>query len=159
MPQALARINGEVIPIAPTALLEALRCEPDEPLQGEAVRGKPFWDDLAALTKYRDASPAWTTPSLAAARDNLARMEQIAPAHAEAVRAVRKAINEGRLAAWWVKRLAERVFAHDTATEAEIATYAKTLRAVLADLRLAGAGTSPPPLVTQLTAALIGATK
>ena len=159
LPQALARINGEVIPIAPTALLEALRCEPDEPLQGEAVRGKPFWDDLAALTKYRDASPAWTTPSLAAARDNLARMEQIAPAHAEAVRAVRKAINEGRLAAWWVKRLAERVFAHDTATEAEIATYAKTLRAVLADLRLAGAGTSPPPLVTQLTAALIGATK
>ena len=159
LPQALAKVGGEVIPIAPTALLEALRCEPDEPLQDEAVRDKPFWDDLAALAEYRDASSAWTTPSLTSARDNLARMEQVAPAHAEAVRDVRKALNEGRLATWWVKRLAERVFVHDTVAEAEIATYAKTLRAVLADLRLAGASAPPPPLVTQLTAALIGATK
>ena len=159
LPQALARINDEVIPIAPTALLEVLRCEQDEPLQEEAVRAKPFWDDLAALAKYRDASPAWSTPSLTSARDNLARMEQVAPAHAEAVRDVRKALNEGRLATWWVKRLAERVFVHDTVAEAEIATYAKTLRAVLADLRLAGAGTPPPPLVTQLSVALTGPTK
>lgn len=159
LPQALAKIGGEVIPIAPTALLEALRCEPDEPLQDEAVRGKAFWDDLAALADYRDASPAWSTPSLSTARDNLARMEQIAAAHAEEVRAVRKALNEGRLANWWVKRLAERVFVHDRATEAEIETYAKTLRAVLAELRLAGASAPPPAPVTQLTAALVAPSK
>ena len=159
LPQALAKIGGEVIPIAPTALLEALRCEPDEPLQDEAVRGKAFWDDLAALADYRDASPAWSTPSLSTARDNLARMEQIAAAHAEEVRAVRKALNEGRLANWWVKRLAERVFVHDRATEAEVETYAKTLRAVLAELRLAGASAPPPAPVTQLTAALTAPTK
>lgn len=159
LPQALARINGEVIPIAPTALLEALRCEQDEPLQEEAVRGKTFWEDLAALAEYRDASREWATPTLTSARDNLARMEQIASAHAEEVRVVRKALNEGRLANWWIKQLGGRVFVHDRVTEAEIETYAKTLRAVLAELRLAGASTPPPAPVTQLSVALTGPSK
>ena len=159
LPQALARINGEVIPIAPTALLEALRCEQDEPLQEEAVRGKTFWEDLATLAEYRDASREWATPTLTSARDNLARMEQIASAHAEEVRVVRKALNEGRLANWWIKQLGGRVFVHDRVTEAEIETYAKTLRAVLAELRLAGASTPPPAPVTQLSVALTGPSK
>ena len=158
LPQALAvSPEGTTHAIAPTTLLEALRCEPGEPLGKTAVGGKAFWDALATLANFRDASPAWASPTVAAARDNLALAEQRAPTLAVDVRAVRKALNEGRLANWWVKQLAGRPFARDAATEAEIETYAKTLRGVLADLRLAGtAAANPPTPVTQLSVALLG---
>lgn len=158
LPQALAvSPEGATHAIAPTALLQALRCEEGEPLDKTAVHGKTFWDALSTLANYRDASPAWVSPTFGAARDNLALVEQRAPALAADVRAVRKALNEGRLANWWVKQLAKRPFSHDTATEAEIATYAKTLRGVLADFRLAGTAASEPPRpVTQLSVALSG---
>lgn len=152
LPQALAKIGGEIQPLAPTALLEALHCGPDEPLDAAAACDKAFWDDLADLSRYRDASAAWASPTLSAARDNLALAEQRSPALSGDVCAVRKALNEGRLPVWWMKRLAERF-----TTEADLERYAKTLHSILADLRLAGPATPPPSPVVQLSAALGGA--
>lgn len=152
------QVQIKVFPITPTTLLEVLHCEQDEPLKEAALHGKAFWKNLEALEKYRDASSAWAPPTLRTARDKLARMEQLSPAHAEEVRTVRKALNEGRLANWWIKQLA-RAFTQERVSEAEIEAYANTLCAVLADLRIAGAGTRPPAPITQLSVALVAPSK
>ena len=159
LPQALVRLNGgPTQAIAPTTLLEALHCEPGEPLDAEAVRGKVFWDALTELARYHDTASAGATPTLTAARDNLALAEQRAPDLRDKIADVRRNLNEGRLANWWVKRLGERAFANDPATDAEVAAYAKTLDALLAELRLAGNATkAPPPCVTQLSVAILPA--
>ena len=156
LPQALARTpDGDIRPLAPADLLAALHCAPDAPLLREPLRDKPFWDALKALADHRAATAGLHLPTLAGARDTLAAVEQAAPALAGDVRAARLALNEGRLAIWWAKRLNVPAPTRGPPTPADPEAYGKILPALLADLRLAGpAAAQPPPLVTQLTVQL-----
>lgn len=137
---------GNIRPVPPLELLEALKCDPDTPLNAAALHAAPFWDALKALANYRPARTAPRSQQSSKAVGTLDALEQTLPEQGDAIRALRAALHHGALPAHSINTLARL----SINTPAEVATAAKTLERLAANLRLAGLRPDARPVTTTL---------